>query len=82
MALPIAALFVCAKCRARFAPAGGGLCGACRRVFCRRHLQTADRGAGTRFVCTDCGGRDAGVGAPIIERIRVHWRRLMARRRA
>ena len=83
MALPVTAFFVCAKCRARFAPAGGGLCGACRRVFCLSHLRVGEREAATPILCVDCRGPDAtGPASSIVERIRVRLRRLMAWRRA
>ena len=83
MALPVTAFFVCAKCRARFAPAGGGLCGACHRVFCRSHLRVGDRHAATPMLCVDCRGLDAaGAASAIIARIRVRLRRFVAWRRA
>ena len=31
--------FQCATCGGLFPPEGGGLCGDCRRVHCRRHLK-------------------------------------------
>jgi len=81
MALPITA-FVCAKCRARFAPTGGGLCGACRRVFCLAHLRV-DREAAPPLLCVDCRGPDAGGPASSFAgRIRVRLYRLIAWRRA
>jgi hypothetical protein len=83
MALPVITFFVCAKCRARFGPSGGGLCGACRRVFCLSHLRVADRPAATPMLCVDCRGPDAaGPASSIIDRMRVRLRRLVAWRRA
>ena len=63
--------FTCEECGARFDPLGGGICEACGRLLCARHLRGWLRGllpplAAGRLVCVAC--RRAGTAAGGMDR--------------